>query len=83
VTLTRLAQLYEAEQERNDRVRAARRRRDAATVAYHRAQRQLATLEQASTKTKTEPALQSARDAVERTRRAWQQAQRELLRSIS
>lgn len=77
-----LAQLYEEHLARNDRVQAARRRRDAASTVYHRAQRELAALEQASSKTKTEGALQLAREAVERTRRAWQQAQRELLKSM-
>lgn len=83
MTLSRLAQLCEAEQARHDQVRAARKHRDAAAAAYHRAQRLLAALEAASSKTKTEIALQAARNAVERTRNAWRQAQRELLRSLS
>lgn len=83
MSLTRLAELCEAEQARNDRVRAARKHRDAAATAYHRAQRVLAAIEAASSKTKTEIALQAARNAVDRTRGAWRQAQRDLLRSMS
>lgn len=86
MTLTRVAELYDAEQARNEKVRVSREKRDVAHREYERARRVLARLEGRDNRHKgggvDEQRLQGARDDVHHARLKWQQAHRELLRSI-
>jgi len=81
-----VVQLVDAEQERAQRVTAARERRDAAHREYRRAQKALLRLEGREARHQgkfvSESQLQAARDELHRTRIDWQRAQRELLRSM-
>lgn len=78
--------LLEAERRRLSAVEAARDRRDAAAQEYARKRRVLALLEGCEighpVRGVNEQRLQAARADVQRSRLAWQRAQRELLRAI-
>lgn len=81
-----VVQLFAAEEERAQRIKAARERRDAAHREYRTAQKRLLRLEGREARHRgrfvSESELQAARNELHQTRVNWQRAQRELLRCI-